>query len=264
MSTSYYTYSSYEQERKRRRAEWEAAPKECPYCLKWQIHTPINQHFSEYGNSKPRYHCGSDRCRAAAYRQRKAERLQAAREDADARINRYAAQLPQEQAAAVRAMRDVLMRCKQPDYQHGHEQALAIIEVIERQRCKHDRIQTLIDNAALEKRRAVKAEEHWKELKAIYERRIEELEAEIKVYQTLERAIHHIADDQQLKQPDQERPTTPAAEPEDPDRARVLATLAHIGIRPTEQALAEQGEDDDPEGGEGEEDETEIDLDLEE
>jgi hypothetical protein len=200
-STSNY-YSSYDLERKRRREEWERAPKECPYCRQRHKTTPINQHYSEYSNAQPRYHCGDTACRSAAYRQRKADRLQAAREDAEEQIKRYAAQLPPEQAAAVRTMRDVLMCHVQADYKHGHEQALAIIQTIEARACKHDRIAVLLDNASAAKRRADKAEAYNEELKEIYERRIAELQSELHVYQLLENAVHNIATRQLEKQLD--------------------------------------------------------------
>jgi hypothetical protein len=239
MTTYANYYSSYDLKRKRRREEWERAPKECPYCRQRHKTTPINQHFSEYSNAKARYHCGDTACRSAAYRQRKADRLQAAREDADARINNYATQLLPEQAAAVRTMRDVLMCHVQADYQHGHEQALAIIQTIEARACKHDRIAVLLDNASAAKRRADKAEAYNEELKDIYERRIAELRAELDLYQNLENAVHNIASRQLVIQPDPLMLRQPAMpEPEDEDRTRVLATLAQAGIMPIDQALA--------------------------
>ncbi len=236
MSTYSYT-SPYLLEQQRKREEWERAPRQCPHC-----NTPINQGpFSAYG-SKVRSNCGATACRSAAYRQRKAARLQAAREAADERINRYAAQLPPEQAAALRAMRDVLMCHQQSSYHHGHEQALAVLDVIEAQRCKHDRIQTILDYAAAEKRRAEKAEEHKQALEAEYKRHIAELEAQIKVYQTIENAVHKIANDQRCKQPDPPaQPTTPAPE-EGPDRAGVLATLEALGMKPYTGQEDDEGE----------------------
>ncbi len=251
MSTNYH--SSYEEERKQRRIAWDQAPKQCPHCDEL-----INQHFSEYGNDKPHTHCGATACRSAAYRQRKANRLDTDRQDADARINSYAAQLPDEQAAAVRAMRDVLMGNVQADRQHGHEQALAIIEVIEDQRCKHDRISVLLDNASAAKRRADEAQHYNRELQAIYQHRITELQSELSVYQLLEGAVHNIAQRQLAKQPDLPEQAAQEPEPEDADRAAVLATLARIGIKPTAQALAEEQQDED------EEDDTESNEDGEE
>jgi transposase-like protein len=56
--------SIYEQERQLLTQLWETAPRECPHCK-----TAINQHKpGYYSNEKPRYHCGSDACRAAAGR----------------------------------------------------------------------------------------------------------------------------------------------------------------------------------------------------
>jgi len=235
-----YTYSdsrnTYQREEQRREQERASAPKQCPHCQ-----APINLNLGHW--EKVRYHCGSDRCRAAAYRHRKANRLQAAREAANARINDYAAGLPAEQAMAVRAMRDVLMSDEPPSYSHGHEQALAIIAVIDDRRCKHDRIQILIDNAEAEKRRAAKVQEHYQELEAAYKRRIDELEAEITVYQMLENAIHGIASEQLRKQPDPLVQPQPWQAEEDPDRPRVLAALAQMGAKP----YAGQDDDDEPE-----------------
>ena len=123
------------------------------------------------------------------------------------------------------------------------------MKVIEAKRCKHDRIAELEANAALWQRRAQASERQLKE-------RIAELEQELELFNSLHNSIHGIAQRQLEKQPDpQERqPSAQEPEPEDDDRARVLATLAHIGIKPIEQALAEQdSEDDDPEGYEGDE-----------
>jgi hypothetical protein len=244
-------YGYTEAERQRRISDWQHAAKACPHCS-----APINQQkFGPSGNDEPRCHCGATACRSAAYRQRKADRLSAARQEADAHINRYIAQLPADQAAAVRAMRDVLMSYEQADYQQGHEQALAIIKVIEAQRCKHDRISVLLDNASTAKRRADEAERYNRELQAIYQHRIAELQSELSVYQLLEGAVHNIATRQLAQQPDpQERPAQ--QEPEDEDRRAVRATLASIGVKPVEQALAEgEGDEyeDDTENDEGEE-----------
>ncbi len=225
MNTYSDSRNTYQREEQRREQERASAPKQCPHCQ-----DPINLNLGHW--EKVRYHCGSDRCRAAAYRHRKANRLQAAREAAKGRINDYAAGLPAEQAVAVRAMRDVLMSDEPPSYSHGHEQALAIIAVIDDRRCKHDRIQILIDNAEAEKQRTAKAQEHFKELEAAYKRRIDELEAEITIYQTLENAIHGIASEQLRKQPEQPAQPQPWQEEEDPDRPRVLAALAQIGVKP--------------------------------
>ncbi len=139
MST--YHYSGYEQERQRRKAEWEAAPKACPHC-----DAPINQQFSAYGTDKPRKHCGSDKCRKAASRAGIAERKRREREKATSRIDEYAAQLPADQHKAVVEAKHVVM---QADYDQGHTIMRQVIEVIEAQRCKHDRIAQLEENAAI-------------------------------------------------------------------------------------------------------------------
>jgi len=221
-----YGYS--QQERQRRRQDWERAAKQCPHC-----NAPINQQYKEYENDEARRHCGADKCRAAAYRAAKADRLYKAREEATASITCYAAGLPAEQAAAFKTMRMVLMNELKPDLQNGHVQALAVLNVIESQRCKHDRIQALKDNADAEKRRAAKAEEYAQELEALYKRRIEELQEEIRAYQTLEHAIHHIATEQLRKQPDPPaQQATPEPEGEDPDRAHTLLVLRQLGMKP--------------------------------
>jgi hypothetical protein len=251
-STSYSNYqSSYEQQRQRRREEWKQAPKKCPHC-----NEPINQEFDEYSNKGPRYHCGRDRCRKAASRANIAERKRQDRKDARARIYAYCEQhLDRDQKRAVMDMTDLLMAFNQDE---GHQIAEKVVQVIEALRCKHDRISILIDNASTARRRAEKAEKYNEQLEQLYKERIAELEAEIHLYQLLEGAVHNIATRQLAKQPDQEaQEPQPAAAPEppeedDPDRAHVLATLAQAGIRPVEEALADEQEEDeeDQEGNE--------------
>ncbi len=122
----------YEQERQRRRAEWESAPKTCPYC-----HSSINQRVSEYSNGlprRPRKNCGSDRCRQATSRKDRAERKRIEREQTAQRIDRYAARFPKEQRAALLRAKTLLMWC---DYDQGHNVMWQVIRVIETQRCKH-------------------------------------------------------------------------------------------------------------------------------
>lgn len=217
-------YSGYEQERKRRRAEWEQAPKECPHC-----HTPINQRFLEYGSDKPRHHCGADKCRQAVSRANIAKRKQQERDEARARVLAYCDDhLDRDQRHAVMSMCDMLMRYS---HEEGHQVALQVIGVLEDLRCKHDRIQVLVDNAAAFKRRAEKAEEYTQELEQVKNMRIEELEAELHVFQLVENAIHNIAQRQLEKQPEPQK-QQPAPEPEDEDRRAVLATLARAGIKP--------------------------------
>jgi hypothetical protein len=135
--------------------------------------------------------------------------------------------LDRDQKHAVMSMCDMLM---QFSYDEGHQIAEQVIQVLEALRCKHDRIDQLEGNAALWKRRALKSEE---QLQA----RIAELEEEMQLFNSLEATIHSIAQRQLARQPDPpQRPSTPEPKAEqpnlDPDRARGLATLAHIGVKP--------------------------------
>src|SRR5260370_23460655 len=141
------------------------------------------------------------------------------------------------------------------DYDHGHELEALVVKVMESKRCKHDRIAVLTDNASAAKRRADKAEEYNSELKVVYERRIEELQAELQVYQLLENAVHNIATRQLQQQPDpvgKPISSTPVAEqePEDEDRRHTLETLARIGVKPY---TGQSQNEDDTEGYEGDE-----------
>jgi hypothetical protein len=233
MST-YYSYSNYEQERKRKEEERARAPKKCPHCG-----DPINQNLSQW--DRIRYHCGKDKCRKAASRTNIADRKRQEKDDARARILQWCeAWLDPEQHHTIMEMTDTLIK-------YGKQRlALRVVKVLDDKKCKHDRIQVLIDNADAAKRRAEKAEEYNRELTALYERRIEELEAELHVYQLLENAVHNIGTRQLEKQPDQEPNTTPLAPGMDEDRAQVLATLRQAGIKPIEEALA--AEQDDQEG----------------
>lgn len=246
MSTTSY-YSSYEHQRQRKAEERKNAPKACPHCG-----TPINEHLSEW--DRVRYHCGADKCRKAASRHNIAERKRQERSQAHARILMYCEQqLDRDQKLAVMGMCDMLM---EHSYEEGHEIAERVVQVIEAQRCKHDRIAELEQNAAIWKRRALKSEE---QLQA----RIRELEEEMQLFNGLEATIHGIAQRQLEKQPDPPPPSGPEPEPEDEDRAQVLATLKKAGIRPIEEslaAMAAEQEEDDTEGYEGydeEEDEEE-------
>src|SRR5581483_2534985 len=160
-SSSMSTYPYYEtwQEKERKKAEARAkAPQVCPYCEK-----PINQ---DARDSRLHYHCGADTCRQRASRAKRRKALQEAREAAKLRIQQYAARLPAEQGQALRAMRAILMDA---DKRHGHEIALAVIEVIEQQRCRHHKISTLVDHARLSLRRANQAEAYVAQLTAMYE-----------------------------------------------------------------------------------------------
>ena len=230
---SSYSGYSYQEEERRRVAEREAAPKTCPHCGK-----PINESLGRW--DKPRYHCGADKCRKAASRANIAERKRQERSQARSRVLVYCEQhLDRDQKQAVMNMCDMLM---QFSYDEGHQIAEAVISVIEAQRCKHDRISQLEQNAAIWKRRALKSEEQLKD-------RIAELEAELYIFNMLESTIHSIAQRQLARQPDpQERQPVNTPEPEDDDRRAVLAMA---GIKPVAQALAEgEQEDDDTESDE--------------
>jgi hypothetical protein len=188
-------YSSYQPPKRRE----EEIPQECPYC-----HTPINQDVG-YWSSRIRKNCGSDACRKKASRENIKERKRQEREEISQRIEQYAAQLPLDQRVALTKAMNVLMRA---DYDEGHLIMWRVVQIIEDRRCKHDKIQILIDNAAAAKRRADKAEEHNRQLEALLRGRIMELEAELHVYQLLENTIHGIATRQLAQQP--EPPGPPA------------------------------------------------------
>src|SRR5436305_10722442 len=128
-----------------------------------------------------------------------AERKRKEREEAINRIDTYAAMLEDAQRQALLQAKTKLL---QADGEHGHHTVLAVIDVIEAQRCKHDRIAVLIDNAKAASRRADKAELYNQELERLYKERITELEAELHMYQLLEKAVHNIATRQLAVQPD--------------------------------------------------------------
>ena len=207
MSTNYYSPS--EQDRKKRLALWEQAPKQCPYC-----ETPINTDMPAYGNDKPRQHCGGEKCRKAASRANIAQRKEQARTDARARVLRYCEQhVDQEQKQAIMEMCDALMEYS---YDEAHQIAERVVMVVETKRCKHDRISVLEQNAAIWKRKGEESERQLNE-------RIAELEAELALFNNLEATIHGIATRQLHLQPDPEKQTT----------------------IPTSEANGEQNEDDD-------------------
>ncbi len=166
--------------------------------------TPINELFSEYGNDKPRQHCGSDKCRKAASRASIAQRKEQARTDARARVLSYCEQhVDQEQKNVVMEMCDALMEYS---YGEGHHVAEQVVEVIEARRCKHDRIEVLEQNAVIWKRRGEASERQLNE-------RIKELEAELALFNSLEATIHGIATRQIHLQSDPEEQTiTPTSE----------------------------------------------------
>ncbi|GCE32230.1 hypothetical protein KDA_77140 [Dictyobacter alpinus] len=214
MSTNYY--SSYEQERKN-------APKQCPHCGE-----PINQDLSSYG-SKVRHHCGSQACRKAYSRANILERKHQARRDARQRILAYGNRwLDLDQRRSLMTMTQMVMDA---NFDTGHQIAEQIVQIIESQRCKHDRISVLIENAALAKRRADEAQAHNRDMEAQYKHRIAELESELVLLQLLQGSIDKIAAEQLDKQADP-IPQEPEPEEEDEDRNAVLATLALAGIEP--------------------------------
>lgn len=217
---------NYLEAERRRRQEWEEAPKECLYCrARNNEHTPINQEYSAYGNDHPHQHCGSQACRQAHSRKTRAERLKQEHEQARERVLEYCNKLlTDNQRHFVMVMFDQLVEYNPSQ---GHKIAETVVSAIEDKRCKHDRISQLEQYAALQKRRAEKIED---QLKA----RITELEAELTLFNGLEATIHGIAKHQLRKQPDpEERPAPePQTEQPDPDRERVLAVLAQANIKP--------------------------------
>jgi uncharacterized protein YqgV (UPF0045/DUF77 family) len=204
----------------------EEIPKQCPYCGK-----PINQDVG-YWSSRIRKNCGSTACRKKASRKTIRERKKEEREDISQRIEQYAAQLPLDQRTAIVKAMNVLMEA---DYDEGHNIMWHVVRVIEAQRCKHDKIQILIDNAAAAKRRAEKAEEHNRQLEALLQGRIVELEAELHVYQLLENTIHGIATRQLEKQPE-----PPAL----PTRTSVGSNPASTSLAPQRSVLRDEEDDE--------------------
>jgi hypothetical protein len=223
-------YSSYQPPKRRE----EEIPQECPYC-----HTPINQDVGYWG--RVRKNCGSTACRKKASRENIKERKRQEREEISQRIEQYAAQLPLDQRVALTKAMNVLM---QADYDEGHLIMWRVVQIIEDRRCKHDKIQILIDNAAAAKRRADKAEEHNRQLEALLQGRIMELEAELHVYQLLENTIHGIATRQLAQQP----------EPPDPP-ARVSAGMnpGSVSFAPKPAVLRDEDEEENPYDEEDEE-----------
>jgi len=154
--------------------ERQHAPKQCPTCG-----TPINEYLNEW--DRIRTNCGADKCRKAASRANLAERKRQARTDARQRVLSYCEQhLDVQQRTAVMEMCDSLMAYS---YDEGYQMAESIIQIIDSKQCKHDRIAVLEQNAAIWKRKAQSSEQ---QLKA----RIEELEAELALFGSLEATIH--------------------------------------------------------------------------
>ncbi len=156
---------------------------ECPIC-----HTPINQNLRSW--DRPKTSCGSDRCRQAISRENKRKRQAEEEAATRARVRQYCGTLqPENGDAILRIMAE-----------HGYELAGEIIDILDSVRCKHDKIAQIEDYAAAAKRRAEKAEEFNRQLEEVYQQRIAELEAEVQMYQSLENAIHGIAQRQLEKQ----------------------------------------------------------------
>lgn len=157
----------------------------CPVC-----DAPINQNLREW--ERPKTSCGSDRCRKAISREN--QRKREAQEEAQTRqrVGQYCETLqPENRDAILRIMAE-----------HGHELAAEIIDILDSVRCKHDKIALLEEHAAVANRRADKATEHNEQLEQLYKRRIQELEAEAQLYQSLENALHGIASRQLERQPE--------------------------------------------------------------
>src|SRR6266487_6777886 len=149
---------------------------ECPIC-----HTPINQNLRNW--DRPKTSCGSDRCRQAISRENKRKRQAEEEAATRARVRQYCGTLqPENRDAILRIMAE-----------HGYELVTEIIDILDSVRCKHDKIRTLEENAVAARRRAEKAEEYNRQMEALYKQRIKELEEEIRMYQSLENAVHGIA-----------------------------------------------------------------------
>jgi hypothetical protein len=116
------------------------------------------------------------------------------------RVRQYCTdQLTPEQSSVILEVMSALMAT---DQEHGHEQAEQIIQVIEAVRCKHDKIGVLIENARAARERVDRAERYNEQLEVLYKQRIQELQGEVQVYQSLESAVYGIAQRQLEKQPE--------------------------------------------------------------
>ncbi len=161
-------------------------PTECPNR---SCRAPINQNRRQWDRVQTT--CGRDACRKYLSRKNLAERKQAEREAARNRVRHYCAErLAPEQGASILAVMNTLMAT---DQEHGHEQAEQIIQVIETVRCQHDKIGVLIENTRAARERADRAERYNEQLEALYKQRIQELQGEVQVYQSLESAVYGIA-----------------------------------------------------------------------
>jgi hypothetical protein len=173
----------------------QAIPTECPNP---SCRAPINQNRRQWDRVQTT--CGRDACRKYLSRKNLAERKQAEREAACNRVRHYCAErLAPEQGAIILAVMSIL---RATDQEHGHEQAEQITQVIEAVRCKHDKISVLIENARAARERADRAERYNEQLEALYKQRIQELQGEVQVYQSLESAVYGITQQRLEKQPE--------------------------------------------------------------
>jgi hypothetical protein len=146
--------------------------------------------------------CGRGTCRQYVYRQNQADRLKAEREAATEAVRVYCEQyLPAELGAVIQSAAALVMANYK---ENGPAKARQVIEAIELKRCKHARIQILIDNAAAAKRRADHAEAANASLEAHYKQQIRDLEADLHVYQANERVIYGIGQQQLAQQSEEE------------------------------------------------------------
>jgi len=167
-------------------------------CPNPSYRAPINQNRQRW--ERVQTTCGRDACRKYLSRKNIAERKQAEREAARERVRQYCTdQLTPEQSSVILEVMSALMAT---DQEHGHEQAEQIIQVIEAVRCKHDKIGVLIENARAARERVDRAERYNEQLEALYKQRIQELQGEVQVYQSLESAVYGIAQRQLEKQPE--------------------------------------------------------------
>jgi hypothetical protein len=142
--------------------------------------------------------CGAGTCRQWVYREKKTKQLEREREAATAYVKQYCEDhLPPALSIVIQKAAALVMA----DYKEkGPERARQVIEAIELKRCKHARIQILIDNAEAAKRRADHAEAANTSLEAHYKQQIRDLEADLHVYQANERVIYGIGQQQLAQQ----------------------------------------------------------------
>jgi hypothetical protein len=185
------TYRDYRAEQQAQVAAAKAAaPQNCPYCG-----TPINRNS---WNTTTQKHCGAPACRQKEYRHNLRNKVETARAATQARVSTYQARLKPEQWTVLQQTCNVLMA------DDAHKQVEDLLNLLDDQRCKHQKISTLTSYAELLLRRAQRAEEQAKKQAALDRQRIEELEQEILLYQHIERHIHGLGEQQLAIQPDQE------------------------------------------------------------